>query len=148
MSELRNQSEYHRADPAYRRQMLVFLAVTTVGGCAALVALQFWLARLGARAGQGDLLTYELWLHRLLAGLCLVLAATGAGFSYWLYRMARATQSERRWPPASARTSADVRVRYLTSADSLVLQMKGVAIALALLALGLAAWAIWLLRSA
>ena len=148
MSDPRNQSEYHRADPAYRRQMLVFLAITTVGGCAALIGLQFWLARLGARAGQGDLLTYEMWLHRLLAGLCFILAATSAGFSWWLYRMARATQAERRWPPATARTSADVRIRYLTSADSLVLQMKGVAFALALLALALAAWAVWLLRSA
>ena len=45
------------------------------------------------------------------------------------------------------RTSADVRIRYLTSADTLVGQLKGTAVALAMLALGLCVWAAWLLWS-
>ena len=46
------------------------------------------------------------------------------------------------------RTSADVRIRYLTSADSLVTQLKATALALGILALLLCAWAIWLFWSA
>ena len=42
------------------------------------------------------------------------------------------------------RTSADVRIRYLTSADSLVSQLKATSIALALVAVLLCAWALWL----
>ena len=42
------------------------------------------------------------------------------------------------------RTSADVRVRYLTSADALVAQLRGAAIALGVVALLLAGWAVWL----
>jgi hypothetical protein len=137
--------EFHRADPAYRRQMQVFLILTTVVGIAALVALQFWLRKLGANAKFGDLGNYEAWLSRLLAGLCLVLGTAAAGFAVWLFRMAQATRSERRWPPSSMRTSADVRIRYLTSADTLVTQLKASALALAALAMVLSGWSIWLL---
>jgi hypothetical protein len=45
------------------------------------------------------------------------------------------------------RTSSDVRIRYLTSADALVTQMRGGAYGLALLALALFAWGGWLLRT-
>lgn len=144
MQDQDRQGEFHRADPAYRRQMQVVLLLTVVAGALALVALQWWLRRLGAHAGTGDLANYEMWLHRLLAGLCLVLAAASAGFAQWLYRTARATAQERRWPPSTMRTSADVRIRWLTSADSLVTQLRGGAIALFALAAVLAGWAVWL----
>ena len=84
MHQQDSRGEFHRADPGYRRQMQVALAVTIVVGAAALVALQWWLGRLGARAGIGDLDTYETWLHRLLARLCLVLAAASGAFALWL----------------------------------------------------------------
>lgn len=145
MSEQRQNGEYHRADPAYRRQMQVFLALTVVVGVGALVALHFWLRKIGSAAGQGDLFVYERWLNRLFAGLCLILAATAAGFAQWMYRIAMASKLERRWPPSSMRTSADVRIRYLTSADSLVSQLRGSALAFGVLALLLGLWAIWLL---
>ena len=128
--------------------MQFWLAVTCVVGVLALVGLHLWLRRLGAAAAHGDISTYQAWLNRLLAGLCLLLAATAAGFGQWLYRMARDSKRERRWPPASMRTSADVRIRYLTSADSLVVQLKAAALALAALAVMLAAWGVWLLKSA
>ena len=147
MSEQRNNGEYHRADPAYRRQMQIFLVLTVVAGALALLGLHAWLGRLAASASQGDLLAYQAWLNRLLAGLCIVLGVTAAGFAQWMYRMALATKAERRWPPSSMRTSADVRIRYLTSADSLVTQLKGSACALALLAVALGGWAIWLFRT-
>ena len=137
--------EFHRADPEYRRQVQVFLALTLVLGIVALVALQFWLRNLGANARFGDLGNYEAWLHRLLAGVCVVLGTAAAGFAFWLFRMAQATGAERRWPPSSMRTSADVRIRYLTSADTLVTQLKASALALAALATVLSGWAIWLL---
>lgn len=147
MSERQNSGEYHRADPAYRRQMQVYLAVTIVVGLAALVALQLWLGRLAASNALGDLSAYQAWLNRLLAGLCLLFAVTAAGFALWMFRITQASKAERRWPPSSMRTSADVRIRYLTSADSLVTQLRGATFALALLAVLLAGWAAWLLWS-
>lgn len=144
MAQPGNNGEFHRADPAYRRQMQVWLAITVVLGVVMLVGLQWWLRKLSASAGMGDLYFYQAWLYRLLAGLCLVLGAASAGFAQWLYRMALASRAERRWPPNSMRTSADVRIRYLTSADSLVTQLKATAIALGVLALALCAWAAWL----
>jgi hypothetical protein len=39
-----------------------------------------------------------------------------------------------------------VRGGYLTSADALVAQLRGTSIGLAVLALALGGWAIWLLR--
>lgn len=144
MAQLGNNGELHRADPAYRRQMQVWLAFTVVLGVLLLVGLQWWLGKISANAATGDLYSYQAWLHRLLAGLCLVLGAAAVGFAQWLYRMALASSVERRWPPSSMRTSADLRIRYLTSADSLVTQLKATAIALAVLALLLCAWAIWL----
>ena len=142
------QGEFHRADPAYRRQMQVMLLVVVAIGALALVGLQLWLRRLGAGAGHGDLFTYQAWLNRLLAGLALLLAIAAAGFAQWLHRMARAAADERRWPPSTMRTSSDVRIRYLTSADALVTQIRAAAIVLALLAAVLAAWAIWLFLTA
>ena len=147
MSDQSNNGEYHRADPAYRRQMKVVLALTVVVGLLALAALHYWLITLGAKVSTGDVFGYEAWLHRLLGGLCLILAAASAAFAQWLYRMATASKGERRWPPSSMRTSADVRIRYLTSADSLVSQLKAGAYFLFALAIALAAWAVWLFWS-
>jgi hypothetical protein len=144
MSEQRNDGEFHRADPAYRRQMQGVLAVTVVLGLLALVGLHFLLANMGLRVAHGDLFGYEKWLNRLLGGLCLLLGAAAAAFALWLFRMAKATKGERRWPPTSMRTSADVRIRYLTSADSLVTQLKAGAFGLTLLAVALVSWAAWL----
>ena len=141
------QGEFHKADPAYRRQMMVVLAIVVVIGALALFGLQLWLAKLGARASAGDVVGYEMWLNRLLGGLCLLLAATAAGFGYWLMRTAGATGLERRWPPSSMRTSSDVRIRYLTSADALVTQLRGGAIVLFVMALLLGGWAAWLFRA-
>ena len=147
MSEQRQNGEYHRADPAYRRQMQLFLGLTVVVGIAALAALHLWLRKLGASGGAIDLFTYTTWLNRLLGGLCLVLGVTAAGFAHWMYRVAMASKAERRWPPSSMRTSADVRIRYLTSADSLSDQLRAGAFAIGLIALLLLAWAIWLFWS-
>jgi hypothetical protein len=46
------------------------------------------------------------------------------------------------------RTSADVRIRYLTSADTMVVQMKAGAFGLGLAALGLLGYGAWLMRAA
>ena len=148
MSGQTNQGEFHRADPAYRRQMKILLAVTVVIGLIFLVALHFWLGKLGEAAAHGELFVYERWLHRLLGGLCAMLAVASAVFALWLFRISAATRTARRWPPSSLRTSADVRIRYLTSADSLVTQMRGGAFVLLLLALALGGWAIWLFLTA
>jgi len=76
-----------------------------------------------------------------------VLAFVAICFAAWMFRLAAATRADRRWPPSSMRTSSDVRIRYLTSADALVTQLKAGALALVLTALALAGWGLWLLRS-
>lgn len=139
-----NNGEMHRADPAYRRQMQLFLVVTLVVGVLAVVGLQLWLRKLGSHAQAGDLSTYQAWLNRLLGAVCLLIGTAAAGFALWLRRMALDSRAERRWPPSQMRTSADVRIRYLTSADTLVSQLLAAAIALGVLAVGLCGWAFWL----
>ena len=141
MNEQRNNGEFHRADPAWRRRMQVLVVLTAVLGLGAVAWLHRWLG--GIRGGPAEL---QQQLGSVLGGLCLVLALVAFVFGFWLYRLAAATRAERRWPPGSMRTSADVRIRYLTSADALVTQMKAGAFGLGLLSAGLAAWGIWLLR--
>jgi hypothetical protein len=141
VKEQRSNGEIHRADPARRRHMLWLLAATVVVAAAGLFALQTWLTM-----PHGDPSSTHRLLAQVLAMVCFGLALVGAAFSAWLFRLASATHAERRWPPSSMRTSSDVRIRYLTSADALVTQMKAGAIALALLALALAGWGVLLLR--
>jgi len=128
--------------------MQVVLAATVVLGIALLAALYFWLERQGARVGAGDLFGYERALRQALGGLCVLLGLGAAAFALWLFRLAAATKAERRWPPSNMRTSSDMRIRYLTSADLLVVQMKAGAFVLAIAALGLWGWAAWLVRGA
>lgn len=143
-----NDGRIQRADPAYRRQMLRWLVVALVLGFAALAALNVWLIRLDHTVAQADIFAYHRWLSRILAGIGLVLAATALGFGAWMMRLARATGRDRRWPPNGYRTTADVRIRYLTSADGLVVQLKAGVYALFLIAAALIGWAAWLLHSA
>ena len=142
MMDHRNTGEYHKADPGWRRRMQVLLAVVVAAGIALLVFLQLWLARI-ARVGSID---GQRALHQGLGAVCLALGLVAVAFAIWLFRLALATRAERRWPPSSMRTSSDVRIRYLTSADSIVVQMKAGAVALGLLALGLLGYGGWLLR--
>jgi len=143
LKEQRNNGEFHRADPAKRRHMIGLLVATVVVAAGAFLALHLWLRQLIA---LGDPAATQRAVTHLLALMCFVLAFVGAVFALWLFRLAVATHNERRWPPTSMRTSSDVKIRYLTSADALVWQMKGGAIALALLAIAMAAWGGWLLH--
>jgi hypothetical protein len=145
MSEARDNGTIHRADPQYRRRMQMWLVVCSIAGAILLACLVWWLSQLTQVMSQGDVDAYQRWLQRLMAGICLLLAAAAAGFAFWLQRLARATKAERRWPPASMPTSADMRIRYLTSADALVTQLQAGAWGLFALAFALAAWATWLL---
>ena len=144
LKDQRNDGEFHRADPAWRRRMQWLLGAIALLGVGALVALQLWL---NGRAQAGDPAAFHRALTHLIAVLTLVLAAAAAIFGIWLFRLASATKAERRWPPSAMRTSSDVRIRYLTSADAMVMQMRAGAIGLALLAAALAAWGVWLLRA-
>ena len=146
MKDQRNDGEFHRADPGWRRTVIGLLAVTVVLGIGALVGLQYWLQAVQVRAG-GDVFAYHRALAHALAGLCAVLALAALVFAAWMFRLAAATRADRRWPPSSMRTSSDVRIRYLTSADALVTQLKAGAFALALAALALLGWGWWLWRS-
>jgi hypothetical protein len=147
MNQPRQEGEIHRADPAYRRLMGTWLAIIVVVGGLALFALQYWLATLRAGMAADGGQAFELWLHRLLAGLCVLIALAAIAFGAWLRRLGDATRRDRRWPPVAMRTSSDVRVRYLTSADALVTQFRAGSIALFVAAAGLLAWAAWLVKT-
>jgi hypothetical protein len=147
LTEQRQNGDYHRADPATRRSMIGLLLVMVALGIAGLFGLSYWLDRMHSLAA-GDMVAYQKSLAHALAALCFVLAVVALCFAAWMFRMASATRADRRWPPSSMRTSSDIRIRYLTSADALVSQMKAVSFALVLAALALAGWALWLLRSA
>ena len=146
MSEQRHNGEYHRADPAWRRTVIWLLLIMVVLGLGSLFGLQHWLDRMHAQAA-GDILAYHHSLGHALAALCFVLGFVAICFAAWMFRLAAATRADRRWPPSSMRTSSDVRIRYLTSADALVTQLKAGAFALVFTALALAGWGLWLLRS-
>ena len=117
---------------------------TLAAGAIVLFALDRWLdaLRAGAAGDQGYALS--LWLQRLTSGLCVVFAIAALAFGVWLRRLATATQRDRRWPPTAMRTSSDIRVRYLTSADALVTQFRAGATILFVLAALLLAWGAWL----
>ena len=148
MSQPSQNGEFHRADPVYRRSMQAWLAAAVIGGALLLIALNLWLGRLNVTLLHVDMDAYQRWMNRLLAGLCLLLGVAMAVFGLWLQRMASQTRLERRWPPSAMKTSTDVRIRYLTSADAFVQQMQASVWLLWLLATGLVAWAGWLLFSA
>jgi hypothetical protein len=145
MSQSAQNGDFHRADPAYRRTMQIWLVACVAGGALLLLVLNVWLDRLYSTLAHSNLDAYQHWMNRLLAGLCVLLGIGMAAFGLWLQGLARQTRQERRWPPSAMRTSTDVRIRYLTSADALVQQMLAGAWLLWLLAAGLAAWAGWLL---
>jgi hypothetical protein len=147
MNQPRQEGEIHRADPAYRRQLWTWLAIIVVAGAIALFGLQYWLGSLRAGMGADGGQAFELWLVRLLAGLCVLIAIAAVVFGAWLRRLAEATRRDRRWPPSTMRTSSDVRVRYLTSADALVTQFRAGSVALFVVAAMLVAWAAWLVRA-
>jgi len=144
MTDQRNSGEYHKADPGWRRRMQAVLVALVVAGIGLLGFLQWWQARI-ARTGADGMVRA---LHSGLGVLCIALGLVAAAFCAWLFRIAAATRAERRWPPSNMRTSADVRIRYLTSADSLVVQMKAGAYALGVAALALVGYGAWLLRAA
>jgi hypothetical protein len=141
MKDQRNTGEYHKADPAWRRRMQVLLVLSLAAGLGLLGLLHWWLAR---NAHAPDPMRS---LYIGLGAVCLLLGLVAAVFAIWLYRLAAATRAERRWPPSHMRTSADVRIRYLTSADSLVAQMKAGVFVLCLAALGLLGYGAFLLRA-
>ena len=145
MSQSNQSGEFHRADPAYRRMMQFWLIACVVGGTLMLLALNLWLGRINATLLHTNLDAYQQWMNRLLAGLCVLLGLGMSVFGLWLQRVAKQTKQERRWPPASMKTSTDIRIRYLTSADAFVQQMQASVWLMWLVALGLFAWAGWLL---
>jgi hypothetical protein len=147
MTEQRSNGEFHRADPAHRRKMQILLAVVVVLGLAALVAANLWLMHAGRHLTTVDQFVFRSALHTMVAVPSLLLGLSGAFVAAWLFRLARDTFAERRWPPSGTRTSADVRIRYLTAADSMAVQVRAGAIVMAVVSTGLLAFFAWLLWS-
>lgn len=136
--------EIHRADPGYRRQMLVWLVVAILAGGIGLYALVRWLDELRNSTGQ-DPRELGIWLQRLMAGLCLLLAAGCAGLAHWLHQVAVRTFAEKRWPPKDLQTTSDMPVRYLSAADGVARQVRAGSMAFAVLAALIAGWGAWLM---
>ena len=125
--------------------MQMLLVVIALLGLGAVAALHWWLSGLTG-ASAGAMPDYQQALQRVMGGVCMAFGLAAAAFAFWLFRIAAAARAERRWPPSSMRTSADVRIRYLTSADALASQMRAGALVLALLAAALIGWSAWLLK--
>ena len=145
MSRETGGGEIHRADPAYRRQMLAWLAVTVLAGAIGLFALYGWLAELHAHAIGDDPFRVERWLRRLIAGFSLLLAAASGGFGVWLWRVAQQARQQKRWPPLGLRTTRDVPVRYLTAAEAHARSIELAVWMLAMFGVAMVFWGLWIL---
>jgi len=148
VSQSSQNMEFHRADPGYRRRMQIWLLASTLGASLLLVALWWWLDRLNTTLLVSNIDDYQRWMARLLSGLCLLLGVGTATFGLWLRRIAQETLMERRWPPSGLKTSSDVRIRYLTSADTFVQKLQASVWVLWFLASALILWGCWLLLAA
>ena len=137
--------EIHRADPDYRRQMIVWLLVTVGAGGIMLFALVHWLGELRSQPGMDNPEQVAVWLQRLMAGLGLLLAAGSAGLAHWLYRTAESTSREKRWPPKDLQTTSDMPVRYLSSAEAKARHLRLGSRVFTVLAIAMTVWASWLM---
>lgn len=142
--QIRQDPMMHKADPAYRRTMLVWLLVSTVVGACLLLGLHVWLRHLESTVGRTDVDLYYHWLSRTLAGVALMFAAAAFAAGIRLRQLAAASLRDRRWPPLDFRSGSDIRIRYLTSADAFIGNLQLGAYALFALAAALALWAAWL----
>ena len=135
--------EIHRADPTYRRQLQISLAVCVGASLVGLVALHFWLQDLSSSIGHENPGLLELWLRRLISALGLMMSISAAAFAVWLRRIGLQASAGKRWPPADLRTAKDVPVRYLGAAEAMAQQLQLAAAVLFVFAALVAAWAIW-----
>ncbi|MEO8160384.1 MAG: hypothetical protein ABI588_03115 [Arenimonas sp.] len=147
MSEQSNNGEFHPADPAYRRRIQLLLALVLVLVVVELVAVNTWLMHAARHLTTTEQFADRHALHYLLAVPSLLLGVFGALVAARMFRLARDTFAARRWPPNGTRSSVDVRIRYLTAAESIAVQVRAGAIALAVLSAGLLAFFAWLLWS-
>ena len=138
--------EMHRADKAYRTRSLWLLAAIVVMCVVLLWQLQSWLDSLTLQLDGRDPRTVREWVRLLLVGLGFALAIPAVGLSVSLRRLAQATRGEQRFPPADLKTLRDVRVLRGPAALAWSRRVQSgstVALALAGLFLGWAAWAWW-----
>ena len=136
----------HRADKAYRTRSLWLLAAIVVMCVVLLWQLQSWLDSLTFQLDGRDPRTVRQWVRLLLVGLGFALAIPAVGLSVSLRRLAQATRGEQRFPPADLKTLRDVRVLRGPAALAWSRRVHAgsrVALALAGLFLGWAAWAWW-----
>lgn len=142
--QARHDPMMHKADPAYRRILLVWLLGSALVGACLLLGLHAWLRHLETTVGRTDVDLYYHWLSRTLAGVALMFAAASLAAGIRLQRLAAASLRDRRWPPLDFRSGSDIRIRYLTSADAFIGNLKLGAYGLFALAAALALWAAWL----
>ncbi|HEX5755744.1 MAG TPA: hypothetical protein VFY12_05270 [Arenimonas sp.] len=139
-----SRQEVHRADPALRRQMLVWLAVCVIVGGAGLWGLQAWLDELARTVGNEQPAMLETWLRRMLAGASLLVASGCGGLALWLHNLSESTETERRWPPVALRTSQDIPVKRDAAALAMARQFRLSAVLLGLFTVAVLLWTLWL----
>lgn len=136
-----SQPEIHRANPAYRRRMLVLTAVIAVAALLALWGLHSWLRSLSL--AQPGLLM--IWLPRLLFGVAVIIATGAFLGGRYLRDLAVRVESGKRWPPQDMQTSSDIKVLYLSAAVSQARQFRWTAYALWGLAAVVLGWGLMVL---
>lgn len=137
--------EIHQADKGYRRRstwalMGVLLLLTVL-----LWHLNAWLQGLDVQLSGADPASAKRWLRALMATLGFALAIPAAALGASLYRLARASRLQGRFPPQEFKTLRDVRVlrdapalqwaRRVEISGSVAFCLAGV----------LASWAVWVL---
>lgn len=132
----------HRADPAYRRRMLVLLALAVLAGGTSLWALQLWLDG-SANGDRPNPLADPYWLYVVFAGTSAALALPMVLLGLWLRRYARAVQAGCRHPLADERTARDMPVRAGEDAVAHARRLRRLGSLLWLLATGVIVWSLW-----
>ena len=136
--------EIHYADKAYRTRSIGLLVVAVVLCGALLWQLNAWLDSLAQGLTSADPETTSRWLRLLFVALGVGLAVPAAALGLQLRRFALASRVEGRFPPREAKTLRDVRVLRDAAALSWARRVERgatLALALAALLLGWAAWA-------
>ncbi|HET6603021.1 MAG TPA: hypothetical protein VFG21_02235 [Xanthomonadaceae bacterium] len=130
----------HRADPAYRRYVVIALLLVVGAGAVALWLLVGWLAQ---APGDASVFRRHALLVALFGSVCFAMALPLGAFGVWLMRLARRIDVEGRFPPQDMHTTRDYPVA--TGADArrqarLHLALAVLAFALAALLVGWGAW--------
>lgn len=141
--------EIHHADKGYRRRSAWTLIGVLLLLAILLWHLNAWLQGLDVQLSNSDPASAKHWLRALMAALGFALAIPAAALGASLYRLARSSRLQGRFPPREFKTLRDVRVLRDATARQWArrVEVSGtVAFGLASVLVGWALWVLWYFR--